>query len=337
MICSACKRNIPNDSVFCQFCGKPLEQPSVPSAPAKPNPPKQPAALGTDAPSCNPSPATDAAATEKMTSKQALELIADWQAKNVADALKANRQSQPNHEGEADFGLVPKKPVYTPALKAVEGEEKYLDRLYTSNGEKIKYVRKGSVSLAEINGPVDIYATYLPSGQPYKTIYINMYGATPSIKAPMGFSFTKQSASLASKKKAVAAAQRRRTVQAAADNTSITTDRRFKGLWISQSSLIILLLIVVAICTLITICFAQKIKDQQDTIVRLQYEISHAEADAEKQTDALAFYEEYAACVNEGSTLYHKYGCDYFDASSFWIYNTDQAKEKGYRACPRCH
>lgn len=326
MICAACKRNIPNDSVFCQFCGKPLEQPSVPSDPEKPNPPKQPAALGTDTSSCNPSPAT-----EKMTSKQALEIIADWQAKNVADSLNANRQNQPNHEGEADFGLVPKKPVYTPALKAVEGEEKYLDRLYTSNGEKIKYVRKGSVSLAEINGPVDIYATYLPSGQPYKTIYINMYGTTPSIKAPMGFSFTKQSASLASKKKAVAAAQRHRAVKAAANNTNIRTDRHFKGLWINQSSLIILLLIVVAICTLTTIYFAQKIKDQQDTIVHLQYEISHTEA------DALAFYEEYAACVNEGSTLYHKYGCDYFDDSSFWIYNTDLAAQKGYRACPRCH
>ena len=118
---------------------------------------------------------------------EALTAILQIQAKNTVDAMEANGQSQPDNEADADFGLVPEKPIFTLALKSVEGEKEYLGRLYTSNGEKIKYNRRGSTSANVINGMIDIYDTYLPSGQPYKTIYINMYGAKKSTKAPAGF------------------------------------------------------------------------------------------------------------------------------------------------------
>ena len=39
---------------------------------------------------------------------------------------------------------------------------------------------------------IDIYETFLPSGTPYKTLYINMYGARTSKAAPTGFCFPEQ-------------------------------------------------------------------------------------------------------------------------------------------------
>lgn len=118
----------------------------------------------------------------KMTPDEALNAILQMRASNTIGAMKANSKTQPDNEGDSDFGLVPEKPIFTLALKSVEGEKEYLDKLYTVNGEKIKYNRRGSTSVNGINGMIDIYETYLPSGQPYKIIYINMYGAKGSTK-----------------------------------------------------------------------------------------------------------------------------------------------------------
>lgn len=51
----------------------------------------------------------------------------------------------------------------------------------------------------------------------------------------------------------------------------------------------------------------------------------------------VGFYQEHIALVNEDDKYYHKQNCDYFDDSSFWAYNTEQAKSKGYSACPKCY
>jgi hypothetical protein len=101
--------------------------------------------------------------------------------------MKANADSQPYNEEDDDFGLVPEKPIFTLALDSIDGEEDYLGKLYTESGEKIEYTRRGSTCAEGINGMIDIYDTFLPSGQPYKTIYINMYGAKNSDTTPNGF------------------------------------------------------------------------------------------------------------------------------------------------------
>ena len=72
-------------------------------------------------------------------------------------------------------------------------QEKYLKFLRTINGEPIKWNRRGSMNVDGVNGMVDVYDTYLPSGAEYKTIYINMYGASNSTFAPKGFSYSNQS------------------------------------------------------------------------------------------------------------------------------------------------
>ncbi len=50
------------------------------------------------------------------------------------------------------------------------------------------------------------------------------------------------------------------------------------------------------------------------------------------------FYEEYVVIVpDDGTNRYHVYGCDRLDKSdSFWAFNTEAAKVKGYKPCPYC-
>ena len=45
------------------------------------------------------------------------------QASNTIGAMEANSKTQPDNEGDSDFGLVPEKPIFTLALKSVEGEK----------------------------------------------------------------------------------------------------------------------------------------------------------------------------------------------------------------------
>ncbi len=155
MKCYNCEQLLPEDSEFCQCCGKKIE--------------------------------TKISIQETSTLKNALDAIIKIQSEETVSRLKENMQNQPNNEGDVDFGLVPEKPIYTLALMSVDGEVEYLNRLYTESGIKIKWTRRGSTSANGINGMIDIYDTCLPSGEPYKTIYINMYGAKKSEKAPVGF------------------------------------------------------------------------------------------------------------------------------------------------------
>lgn len=48
------------------------------------------------------------------------------------------------------------------------------------------------------------------------------------------------------------------------------------------------------------------------------------------------FLYNHAACVNDTGSYYHHPDCDYFDDSSFYIYNTDLAEAKEYKPCPVC-
>lgn len=155
MKCYNCEQLLPEDSAFCQYCGKKIER-QIPIQ-------------------------------EASASKDALDAIVKMLAEETVNRLKENMQNQPNNEEDVNFGLVPEKPIYTLALMSVDGEEEYLNGLYTESGIKIKWNRRGSTSVNSVNGMIDVYDTYLPSGEPYKTIYINMYGAKKSEKAPVGF------------------------------------------------------------------------------------------------------------------------------------------------------
>lgn len=164
MKCEKCGQTIPNDSEFCQYCGytikKEQSHQNIPFS------------------------------QDSMSAQDFIHTLMKMQAQETASAMKANQTEQPDFEKDEDFGLVSHKPIYTLAVDLVKGEKEYLSRLRTTNGEKISWERRGSVSVDGINGMIDIYDIFLPSGTIYKTIYLNMYGAKKSEKAPVGFVFS---------------------------------------------------------------------------------------------------------------------------------------------------
>ena len=101
-------------------------------------------------------------------------------------AMKANTDAQQFNLNDPEYGLVPEKPVY---CCYVDGSRDYLNSLRTENGEKLEWNRRGSMHVDDINGMVDIYDSTLPSGQAYKTVYVNMYSDSNSTTAPAGFVF----------------------------------------------------------------------------------------------------------------------------------------------------
>ncbi len=347
MICNNCKHKLPEDSEFCQYCGSKIENTKV-----------------TETTTDTAEPGNELNAPE-TTPNEALNTLLSFQAENALNTMAANADSQPSNETDSDFGLIPEKPIYTLALKSVDGEEEYLDKLYTDNGEKIKYARRGSMSVEGINGMIDIYDTFLPSGEPYKTIYINMYGAKTSTSTPQGFTFVKK----VTKITPVKDKQKENTTKRFCNycgspinkDTKICTGcgkQYFKGIKHTLGKIFSKQHIALTIVSFILLVFVisnialaikvadfnrtyninrNKIEDYEDSIDNYQDQIKDlAYYIAELEND-LNFYNKYVVFVSDdGTNLYHKLNCDRFDSSSFWAYNIDAAKSQGYIRCVRC-
>ena len=170
MKCNHCFHLLPDDSEYCQYCGRKIDI-------SMPEPSLESTKKGSE--------------PDENTNIQHDQNFVDSVVSTFEKILADNAKNQPNFENDLEFGLVPEKPIYTPALKLVEGETSYLKKLRTANGEKLIWSRRGSTQAEGVSGMVDIYDTSLVSGTPYKTIYINMYGAKESQKAPAGFIFEK--------------------------------------------------------------------------------------------------------------------------------------------------
>lgn len=166
--CNNCFHLLPDDSEFCQYCGIRIEEKRSEKSANN---------ISNESTSSEPSSFANNTDDELM----------NMFVKIVGDNLIANANEQPDNEDDPDFGLVPEKPIYTAAIDLVQGERDYLNDLRTENGEPVKFERVGSTISQKINGVIDIYQTYLLSGVKYKILYINMYGASKSRKAPAGF------------------------------------------------------------------------------------------------------------------------------------------------------
>ena len=80
-----------------------------------------------------------------------------------------------------------------------------------------------------------------------------------------------------------------------------------------------------------------KISDLNKQIEDLQDDYFDSLMENLHQLTKINFYEKHAVVVpDDGTNLYHTYGCDYLDTSSFWIYNTEAAISKGFKPCPHC-
>ena len=174
IICSKCNNELPSDSGFCQYCGNKIEAQIVDD--------------NSNQVEITEESISDEVITPVVENETAAKILASGIIEGQK-AMEANKEIQSHNELDADFGLVPHKPIYT---VGIDEQEKYLKSLRTINGEQIKWNRRGSMSVDGVNGMVDVYDTYLPSGEEYKTVYINMYGASNSTFAPKGFSYSNQ-------------------------------------------------------------------------------------------------------------------------------------------------
>lgn len=338
IICPKCNSELPQDSGFCQYCGSKIENSSTTI---------DDTVEGNNAP-----------ATEKVVMTES-ETIAKILASGIVEeqkAMEANKESQPHNELNADFGLVPQKPVYT---VGIDEQEKYLKSLRTINGEPIKWDRRGSMSVDGVNGMVDVYDTFLPSGEEYKTIYINMYGASNSTFAPKGFSLNNastRSKTMSKKEKKSKTKYCSRCGSEIDNQTKICPGcgkKYFRGIKINRFSITVTVFILI-ILTSITLNIIQyneidylsgretylqnKVENLEDEVLDLEDEVSDLKDEKWDNWVKLRFFDNYAEIVgDDGTDVYHKYGCSRLDTSDgFWIYNTEAVKNQ-YSKCPYCH
>lgn len=349
MKCLKCNHKLPDDSEFCQYCGSKIE-------------------IATDDIEGNTSDISVTCEEEasdnferidvdNMSPEEALGVFFGAYAKQSGEAIDANAKSQPNHEDDADFGLIPEKPIYTLGTKLIDGETEFLSSLRTSAGEKISWERQGSVSVEGVNGMIDIYNTYLPSGQPYKTIYINMYGAKKSTKSPLGFVFddiTTEKPTKRKKEKTNKTKYCSRCGSAIDCQTKICTGcgKKYFKIRLNKFSVTILIMsfMIVALTTLNILQHlnAQDLKQEigsletklntwNNSLEYLRDKNEELRDENSEHREELRFFDNYAVIVSDdGTRKYHKYGCDDLDTSYFWIYNTEAAKDKGFYACSKC-
>lgn len=93
---------------------------------------------------------------------------------------------------------------------------------------------------------------------------------------------------------------------------------------------------------------AEEVKGQLATVEGEKKKIESEKSDIQNKYDELKekhdgcgdkldFFDEHAVVIaDDGTGIYHRYGCSYLDVSSFWIFNTEYADYMEYTPCSHC-
>jgi hypothetical protein len=109
--------------------------------------------------------------------------LANQMINEILDNPQASFQDEIS-QGLGRFGLDPTNPI---PIFGVPNNRIYLYKLRLGNGEKITWRRMGSLTVSNIEFPVDEYAVHSTIGYRVTKLYLSSYHLKTSNKAPDGF------------------------------------------------------------------------------------------------------------------------------------------------------
>lgn len=87
----------------------------------------------------------------------------------------------------------------------------------------------------------------------------------------------------------------------------------------------------------VTAEYEELLSTRNKTISQYSSQVWSLKSDISRLEREIEFYDEHIVFVpNDGTNLYHNYDCWKWRGSSFWAYNIDAAKSRGYSACSYC-
>lgn len=307
MKCMKCNHALPDDSVFCQYCGNRIEKTAVKF--------EMDVAVVDEVVTASEVTGKDdvvdwaRADTSKQSAEEVAPPLPDFKvmeleevpkpmagahAQETISTMNANYQSQPGRKSEMGGVLVPEKALK--AKKVKQPKKKYCSRC----GTLIDPQSKQCTGCGK---------------KKFKGIKINKFAVTITVLS---------------------------LVIAALVGTNVYQYLRYSGIdeELRKKSIIIENLEVEnenlegEVERLST-----KVFDQGLTLDRQKQMMEFMEERDDEYSEVVNFCEDHVEIIcDDGTNSYHKYGCIYLDLSrGFLIYNTETAEGRGYIRCPYCH